>query len=68
VRVLEIGGGADLGQEAFGAHHGRQLGLEDLEGHLPVVAQVLRQVHRGHAALAELALDAVAAGKGRGKT
>ncbi len=66
-RVLQVGGGADLGQEALAAHHGGQLGLEDLEGDPAVVLQVLGQVDRGHAALAELALEAVAALEGGGQ-
>ena len=38
----------------------RELGVEDLDGDLAAVLQVLGEVDGGHAALAELALDAVA--------
>ena len=62
VGVLQVGGDADLGQEAFGAEDGGELGAEDLEGHLAVVLEVVGEVDRRHAALAELALDAVAVG------
>jgi len=62
--VLQIGGGLDLGQEPFGTDHGGQLGPEDLDRHLAVVLEVLGEVHRGHAALAQLPLDAVAVCQG----
>ena len=60
VRMLQRRGGLDFHHEAVGADHGGELGLQDLERHLAVVLQVLGQVHGGHAALAELALDQVA--------
>ncbi len=41
VRVLEIGGELDLGQEALGADHGGELGPEDLQRDPPVVPDVL---------------------------
>jgi hypothetical protein len=59
-----LGGGLDLLHEAVGAEHGGQLGPEDLEGDLAVVLQVRAEIDGGHAALAELALDAVAVGEG----
>jgi hypothetical protein len=64
VRMLQVGRGADLGQEPLGAEDGGQLGAEDLERHLAVVPEVVGQVDRGHAALAERALDRVAVGEG----
>ena len=39
-----------------------QLGVQDLDGDLAVVLQVLGEVDGGHAALAELAFEAVAVG------
>ena len=65
VRVLEVGRDLDLGQKALGAHHRGQLWLEDLEGDLALVLQVVGQIDRGHPALAELALNVVAALEGR---
>jgi hypothetical protein len=65
VRVLQVRRGLDLGQEALGAHHRGELGLEDLERDLPLVLQVVGQVDRRHAALAEFALDAIATFQGR---
>jgi hypothetical protein len=52
----------DLGEEPVGSDDGRQLRAQDLDRDLAVVLEVLRQIHRGHAALPELALDLVAAG------
>jgi hypothetical protein len=63
VRVLERGGGLDLLDEPVGAEHGGELGLEDLDGDLAVVAGVVREIDRGHAALTQLARDAVAVGE-----
>jgi hypothetical protein len=62
---VEAGGGLDLLDEALGAKHGGQLRLEDLEGDLAVVPEVLGQVDGGHPTLAELAIDAVAVGQRR---
>jgi hypothetical protein len=63
MRVLQSGRRLDLGQEPLGAEHRRQVGLEDLDRHLAVVPEVFGQVHRGHAALAQLPLEAVAVGE-----
>ena len=64
VRVLEVGGELDLGQEALGADDGRELGAQHLHRHPPIVPQVLGEIHRGHAARADLVLEAVMAGQG----
>src|SRR5690349_8634850 len=64
VRMLEIGGGLDLGEEPLAAERRGKLGLEHFEGDFPVVAKVARQVHGGHAAVSELAIDLVPAGEG----
>jgi hypothetical protein len=63
VGMLERRGDLDLAQEALGTEHGCDLGPEHLDGHLATVFQVLRQVHVGHAAGAEFALDGVTTGK-----
>ena len=44
---------------------GGELGAEDLDGDLAVVLEVVREVDRGHAALAELALEPIAVGQCR---
>ena len=67
VRVLQVGGGLDLAEEPLGADHGGEFRPQHLDRHLAVVLEVLRQVDRGHAAGAELALDAVAVGQGLGQ-
>ena len=61
VRVVEPRRDADLPQEALTGERLRELRLEHLDGHVAVVLEVVREVHGGHAALAELALHAVAA-------
>ena len=62
VRMLKIGGGRDLGEEPLGADDGGQFGPQHLDRHAAIVPDVLRQVHGGHAALAELTLEAVSVG------
>src|SRR5262249_58320475 len=47
----------------LGAEHGGELWPQDLDRHLAVVLEVRREVDGGHAARAELALDAIAAGE-----
>ena len=61
LRVLQIGGDANLAQESLDAEHGAELGVEHLERDETVVLEITREVHRGHAAATELALDRVAA-------
>ena len=61
--VAEPGRDADLAQEALGAEHRAEVGVEHLERHLTVMPDVVSQVDRGHAAAAELPLERVAAGQ-----
>ena len=68
VRMLEVRGRPDLGQKPVGADHRRELGPEHLDRDLADVLQVLGEIHRGHAAGAELALDAIAIGQGGRET
>ncbi len=63
VGVLQGGDRLDLAEEPLGADHGGQLGAEHLDGDPAVVPEVLGEVDGGHAALAELPLDAVAVGE-----
>ena len=60
VGVLEVGGEPDLAEEPVGADGGGELGPQGLDGDLAAVAQVFREVDRGHAAFADQALDLVA--------
>ena len=63
--MLEPGGHADLAQEALGAERGGELGVEHLERDRAVVLEVVREIDRGHAAAAELALEHVAVTESR---
>jgi len=67
VGVLEPGRGLDLGKEALAPERGREVGVEHLDGDLAIMANVVRQVHGRHAALAQLPLDAVAVLEGGGE-
>ncbi len=67
VRMLEAGGGADLHHEALDAEDGGEFALQDLEGDLAIVLLIVGEIHGGHAAGAEGALEAVVAGKGGGE-
>ena len=67
VRVLQRRGEFDLLQEPVGAEHCRELGVQHLDRDLPVVLDVLGEIHRRHPALAELTLDPVAIGQRRGQ-
>jgi hypothetical protein len=57
--MVQPGHHLDLPEEPLGAHGRRELRTKHLDGHGTLVLEVLRQVHHGHAALTELALDAV---------
>ena len=67
VRMLQARGGADLAEEAFAAEGGAEVGMEDLDGDVALVLEVVGEVDGGHAALAEFALEAVAVRQGRGE-
>jgi hypothetical protein len=59
VRMLETCGELDLPEKAFGTECGDELGPQELDGNEPAVLEVTGEVHRGHAAPPELALDQV---------
>ena len=65
--MLQPGGDLDLAEEAVGPEGGGSSGRSTFTATLRSVLQVLGQVDGGHAALAELALDAVAVGEGGGE-
>lgn len=65
VGMLQARRDFDFPEEAIGAQRGRQLGAQQLDGHSTGVLEVLRQIHGGHAALAQFAFDSVPAGQGR---
>ena len=62
-RVLQLGRDVDFLQEPLGGERGGHVGEEHLDGDVPVVPEIAPQVHRRHAAGAELALDPVGAGQ-----
>ena len=67
VRMLQARRGADLGEEALAAERRAQVGVQHLDGDVAIVLEIVREVHGGHAALAELAVEAVAVGEGGGE-
>ena len=64
IGVLEIRRDLDLGEEPLDAQHRTELGIQQLERHGTVVAQIAGEIDRGHAAGADLALDGVAVRQG----
>ena len=66
--MIEPRGDRDLAQEAIAGERPGEVGPEHLDGDLPVVFEVVREVDRGHAAGAEFALNAVVAGEGGRET
>ena len=67
VRMLQAGRHLDFAEEPLAAERGGELGPQHLERHLAPVPEILGEVHRGHAAGADLPLDAVAVGEGGGE-
>ena len=61
VGMLEVGGDLDFREEPLDPEHRPQLGIQDLEGDLAVVADVVREEYRGHAAPADFAVNRVSA-------
>jgi hypothetical protein len=60
-RMLETRRGPDFAEETVGSDHRGQRGLEHLHRDLAPVLQIGGEIHGRHAALAQLALDAIAA-------
>ena len=52
----------DLSLKAVGAKRDRQFRVQHLQRHRPVVPEIVGQIDRGHAAPAQLALEAVTLG------
>jgi hypothetical protein len=59
VRVIQARRDVNLAEEALGPEHGTELRVQHLEGHRPIMSEVVGEVHGGHAAAAELALEHV---------
>jgi hypothetical protein len=62
--MLEIGDDPDLTEESLGTQRGGELGAEDLERDLALVAQVAGEVDGGHAALSQLTLELITISQG----
>ena len=58
--MLQVGRDLDLGQEPLDAEHRAQLGIQDLERDLAVVAHVAGEVDGRHPAATDLAVNGVA--------
>ena len=63
--MLKGGSGLDLGEKPLGADDGGQLGAQHLEGDVAVMTEIFGQIDRGHAALPQLTLQAIAIGQCR---
>src|SRR5262245_60350163 len=59
----EAGRKLDFAQETFGADFGGDFWPQHFDSHLAVVPKIARQKYHRHAAVAELAVNSVAAGK-----
>jgi hypothetical protein len=59
--MLKPGGDSDFAEEPFGTDGGGELGAQDLDGDGAFVPGVVGQVDCGHTALADQALDGIAA-------
>src|SRR6059036_2544586 len=62
--MLQLCGDVDLATEPLDPQRGCELRAQHLDGYLAVMPQVLGEVHGGHPARAELALDRVSPGEG----
>jgi hypothetical protein len=61
--MLEVCRNADLLEKPLAAKHRGKLRQEYLHGHRPPVLEVLGEIHGGHAATPQFALDTVAVGQ-----
>ena len=61
--MLQVGGDANFAEESLVSQYLRQLGMNHLDGDMPIMLQVLGQPDGRHAAATELSLDPVVAGK-----
>ena len=65
--MLQLRRQLDLAEESIGTERGREVGPQHLDRDLPMVLEVLREIHRPHAAASQLPLQAVAVAKGFGE-
>jgi hypothetical protein len=62
--MLEPGSSADFPEEPLSAERRGELGVQQLERNLPIVAEILGEPDSRHPATAELALEPVAVAQG----
>ena len=63
----QVGGDPDFAQKPIGPERRGQIGTQDLDRHIPFVAEISGQINGGHAAHPEPPLDPVPIGEGRVK-
>lgn len=66
--MLKPRGRPDLAQKPLAAQCRAEVWVQDLDGDVTTVSQVVGEEHGRHAAGAKLAIDAVAVGERRGKS
>ena len=64
IRVLKIGGHANLGEKTLGAEYRSELGAQHLQCNVPLVTDVACEVHSRHTTATDLAFELVAIGQG----
>ena len=61
--MIQAGGQLNLSKKALAAERFREIGTQHFDRDFPAVLVVVCQVDRGHAARAELAVEAIAIGE-----
>src|SRR5512133_1279620 len=59
MRMLQTRGRSDLSQESFAAERRAEIRMQNLYGDVAIVFEIVCQIHRRHAAGADLAIDAI---------
>ena len=65
--MLEICSDLDLGEKSFSAEYRAELGVQDFECDVAIVADVAGEINRSHSARTDFALDAIPVGKTEGE-
>ena len=60
VRMRQVAGDLDLTTKSLGAEGRRKIFVQDFDGDVPVVLDVVREINSGHAAAPDLTLDEIA--------
>ena len=67
MRMLQTGGRLDLGEKTFRAECGCQIGMQNLDGNVALVPQVVRAIDRRHPTRADLPVYPIAVLQRRGE-